>query len=93
MGRPKHALKEPCFFFPYKFWKGGDKDFFSFFLGSQWVPIRFPICSPFLNLFPNMLWDLLCTRSPLELAQNMHTMGPKCNGQHRGKKMPITKEK
>jgi hypothetical protein len=43
-------------FFPFKFegGTGGDKDFFSFFpvpnmfsLSSQWVPIRFSMCSPY----------------------------------------------
>jgi hypothetical protein len=43
MGRPKHALKVPCYF-PFKFWGvgGGEEDFFSFSLGSQCIPTMFP---------------------------------------------------
>ncbi len=53
-GKAQACTQGALLFFLISFGRGGDKDFFSFFLGSQWVPIRFPICSPFLNVFPNM---------------------------------------
>ncbi len=59
IGRPKHALKVPCFF-SFQVWqgrRGGGREVFPFLLSSQcvptmfllssqWVAISFPICSP-----------------------------------------------
>jgi hypothetical protein len=51
MGRPKHALKVPWPLFPFKFEGVGGGG--GAFPGSQcvslcfqWVPIKFPMCSP-----------------------------------------------
>ncbi len=55
MGKPKHALKAPCFLFFFSFEGGGaggrgKKDFFFIFcwfpMRSLQVPNRFSICSP-----------------------------------------------
>jgi hypothetical protein len=47
-------------FFPFKFWVGVGEDFFHFSFvpnkfpsSSQWVPIRFPICSQGSQCVPN----------------------------------------
>ncbi len=56
LGRPKHALKVPCFFSFYVL-EGGVFFHFSqlpnmFALCSLQVPNGFPICSPILQCFP-----------------------------------------
>jgi hypothetical protein len=59
-GRPKHALKVPCFFFHFKFGWGKEREKGFFFIfpwlpmcahygftsSSQYVSPKFPICSP-----------------------------------------------
>ncbi len=46
IGRSKHALKVPCFFFPLKIWgESREGCFFSFFPHSQCVPTMFPSSS------------------------------------------------
>jgi hypothetical protein len=59
MGRPKHALKVPCFFPFYVLGGRGWGRFFSYFSASQCictmflqVPNGFPICSPISQCFP-----------------------------------------
>jgi hypothetical protein len=64
MGRPKHALKVPCFFSFYVL-VGGGGDFFPFIRASQCVctmfhqvPNGFPICSPISQFFPLSLYHV-----------------------------------
>jgi hypothetical protein len=49
MGRPKHALKVPCFF-PFKFWGRGKVFFFIF----PWFPSGSHYVPQVPNEFPNM---------------------------------------
>jgi len=48
------SMHSKCFdFFPFKFWIGGGRIFFSFFLCSQHAPFKFPMGSHQVpNVFP-----------------------------------------
>ncbi len=63
MGRPKHALKAPCFLFLFSFEGAGEGFFFIFTwfpMCSHYVPFRFPMGFQYVpqvpNVFPNMFF-------------------------------------